>query len=181
MTSPDPELMQLFDFSVSDLNANREGKLSTYQVKLLRQNVNDVWFALGCLPVGVVILFLCLIPFMVRDPRNADPLAPPIILGGGVFLVLFIIGIGLYSIRQRRAELENPMIHSEQGSLHVYMKSYGNNRRFHALNVGNVELAIKPSQYEGLKKHITQDSENKTYTVFYTDYTKTVLSIEALS
>ena len=73
-SSPDPELMQLFDFSVTDLTANREGKITAYQIDRLRENLDDNWFALGCLPVAGLMCYLCFIPMTIESPENADPL-----------------------------------------------------------------------------------------------------------
>jgi hypothetical protein len=181
-SSPDPELlMQLFDFSITDLAANRDGKITAYQVDLLRQNLSDDWFALGCLPVASLMCFLCFMPLTLSDPQNADPLAIPIVIGGGLLLTFITVGICLYAIRRSTAELKNPRVKSIRGQIHVYMKDDGGKGRVHTLRVEHIELSIKPSQYAGLSQRIHNANKQKNYKVYYTEKTKTVLSIEALS
>jgi hypothetical protein len=172
MTSPDPELMQLFDFSVSDLNANRDSKITAYQADRLRESLSDNWFALGCLPVAGLMCYLCFIPMTIESPENADPHAIPILIGGALLMVVDIIVLCIGAIRQSSAELKNPKDKSIRGQIHVYLKDDGGKGRVHTLRVEHVELSIKPSQYEGLNQRIHDADKQKNYAVYYTERQK---------
>jgi hypothetical protein len=181
MTSPDPELMQLFDFSVSDLNANREGKITAYQLDRLRENLSDNWFALACLPVVGFICFLCQVPLILESDDYKDPRTILLMLGGGLIIVFIIIEGCISLIHRSSSEVNNPKIQSIHGQPHVYMEGDRNDFRIHTLRVEQSEFSIKPSQYKGLSQRIQNDDKGEIYIVYYAEKTKTILSIEALS
>ena len=86
-SSPDPELMQLFDFSVTDLTANREGKITAYQIDRLRDKLEDNWFELGCSPVEGFMCSSCFIR-MTIESQECIRSTILILIGGGYYQLL---------------------------------------------------------------------------------------------
>lgn len=69
--------------------------------------------------------------------------------------------------------------------MHVYMKQEEpfqlGGSPMPTLEIEQIEFYIKVSQYKGLSDHVQNTDEQKNYKVYYTEKTKTVLSIESLS
>lgn len=176
---PVPVLMGLFNFSGDDLRANRAGKLTPRQVELLRDKIDDNWMWLGCLPALVIVICACIL--VTPTGKEPSALTDGGIIAVGIIVILStVVGVRA-SMRNVRSEIERPNIQSVRGQFKVYVFKMNKGGERYRLFVAHTVFDLKTSQYIGLTAYLQHENRFKTFKVYYTEQSRTILSIDRLS
>lgn len=152
-----PNLQAAFFFSADDLNANRRGIVTDAQIARLRKLRRQ----------GVPLLILAVLAAGLAIGVRNDAAWLSIVM---VAFIVLLVAAAIGFWRRFDRESQSPRVASVRGPA---SKRYfaGRNRRFF-LRVGEVEFSVMVYQYNAVM-------EGRSYRVYYTPITRTILSLEA--
>ena len=152
------QLMHAFDFNLEDLEANRNGTLSTTQQQNLSQRAKKLGGGLVIMSVVVVVIFAAVGLYLYSSPAmrtllgdTALPSMTQSLLAGAVFiLVVFTVPL-LYLFRQTGG-FRKGTVYSVEGSIKI-VAYYGRAGPVRLLRVDARRFPIRPEilpwLYEG--------------------------------
>lgn len=175
--TPDPTnaldtLRQTFRFNENDLARNREGRLTG------RQQLRILWKA--SFYVGF-FLMVCLIAglFAAANLLNLSPTPPPEIVESGLAQAwqmfclaafgLFAFGWPLWNIGTRFLDIVSGRVRVVSGPIHFSVRGGRNSTCYYI--VQGKEFQVSPHAYYSF-------IENMTYRVYYTPFSKEIVSLE---
>lgn len=169
------ELAAIFNFSPEDLQANRDGKISPSQIKILKRGAENERRFLGCfllLPLGAV-LFLVAVNMLGLESRQGNNIP---ILAAFVLLSVYGVWVTLSSKRRKDREIKDRVALSITGRMRPYRKARGIGAAYFA-EIGSKSFFISLDNYLALKSHLNNYSPDE-YTAYYAPRTNKLLSVE---
>jgi uncharacterized membrane protein YcjF (UPF0283 family) len=176
------DLMQIFDFTEDDLEANRAGRISARQVDRLRRR-SKITFTCGML---LTMAITCLGIVTVAAAYSGNPVPG---LGSadapGIILVVFVILIGVTFVRAMtrwnttRADIRKRVSTSAEGIAQAKRISSWIATSY-VIEVNSRRFAVSVFAYEALKKRHAGDLERLTSRVYFAPHSKRILALEIL-
>lgn len=173
--APDSELMQIFDFTEADLEANRAGQLSERQIKKLSElKQQGQWLARGGCIIVIVFVLLTFGSGLLTSMK--DGFTSIIVIVGVVVLPIIFMSLGAMD---RDADLRRNKPKIYVGKLRLSLQ-HGKFGPIYRIFTSEVDIKIPALAYNLFDHYLYIKGKETVFRLYYAPNSNELLSIEVV-